>query len=168
MRNCSADLANQVQNCLHQMAQCADDPLSSILTEKDLLTFQERCTGRMRHYPAVKTLSLFVRQVTSEDKSCRNTLISDAADQVALKNRPLTTRNDAYCKARKRLPEDAVKSLFQRSGQRLDEVSPEEWLWHERRVVLVDGTTLSMPDSTANQEVYPQLSTQKKGSVFPS
>lgn len=150
------------------MAQCADDPLSTILTADDLQSFQERCTGRVRHYPAVKTLSLFIRQVTSEDKSCRNALINDAADQVALKNKPLTTRNDAYCKARKRLNEHDVKSMFQLAGERLDKVSSEAWLWYGRRVVLVDGSTLSMPDSSANQEVYPQLSTQKKGSVFLS
>ena len=150
------------------MAQGSDDPLSSILTENDLLDFQNRCTGRVRNYPAVKTLSLFIRQVSSEDKSCRKALIADAADQAALKNKPLTTHNSAYCKARKRMDESAVKTLFQLSGQRLDDVSPETWMWHNRRVVLVDGSTVSMPDSSANQAVYPQPSTQKKGSVFLS
>ena len=168
MKNSSAILIKYAQNCLHQMAQGAGDPLSSVLTGDDLLSFQQRCTGRIRNYPTVKTLSLFVRQVTNEDKSCRNALIADAAEQAALKSKRLTTRNSAYCKARKRLDEHDVKSLFQLSGQRLDEVSPESWLWHNRRVVLVDGSTLSMPDSPANQTVYPQPSTQKKGAVFRS
>ena len=73
-----------------------------------------------------------------------------------------------FIKARKRMDESAVKTLFQLSGQRLDDVSPETWMWHNRRVVLVDGSTVSMPDSSANQAVYPQPSTQKKGSVFLS
>ena len=55
-----------------------------------------------------------------------------------------------------------MKSLVQLSGQRLDEASPEAWLWHDRRVVLTDGSTLSMPDSQDNQAVYPQPSTSKK------
>lgn len=166
MKNSSVTLRKHAQNCLRQMAQGTDEPLSSVLTEDDLLRFQERCTGRVRTYPAVKTLSLFIHQVISEDKSCCNTLIADAADQVALKNKRHTTHNSAYCKARKRLDECEVKALFQLSGQRLDEVSPESWLWHDRRVVLVDGSTLSMPDSLANQAEYPQPSTQKKGLVF--
>ena len=44
-----------------------------------------------------------------------------AADQTALQNKRLKTRNDACCKARKRIVESEVKSLFQLSGQRLDE-----------------------------------------------
>ena len=111
------------ENCLHQMAQGADDPLSAVLT---------------------------------------------AADQTVLQNKRLKTRNDAYYKARKRMVESEVKSLFQLSGQRLDEVSPKAWLWHGRRVVLTDGSTLSMPDSQDNQAVYPQPSTPKKNSVFRS
>ncbi|MTI14178.1 hypothetical protein [Sansalvadorimonas verongulae] len=140
--------------------------MSTVLTEDDLLDFQKHCKGRVRDYPAVKTLFLFLRQVVSENKSCRKTLIADAADQTILNNKRRTTHNSAYCKARKRLDERDVKTLSQLSGQRLDDASPESWRWHERRVVLVDGSTLSMPDSPANQAVYPQPSTQKKALVF--
>ena len=91
-----------------------------------------------------------------------------AADQTALQNKRIKTPNDAYYKARKRMVESEVKSLFHLSGQRLDKAGPEAWLWHDRRVVLTDGSTLSMPDSQDNQAVYPQPSTQKKNSVFRS
>ena len=64
-------------------------------------------------------------------------------------------------------PANELKSLFQLSGQRLDEVSPKAWLWHDRRVVFTDGSTLSKPDSQDNQAVYPQPSTQKKELGFP-
>ena len=99
--------------------------------------------------------------------SCPNALIADAADQTALQNKRLKTPNDAYCKARKRIVESEVKSLVQLSGRRLDEVSPKAWLWHDRRVILIDSSTLSMPDSQDNQAVYPQPSTQKKELGFP-
>ena len=58
MKNSSAILINHAENCLHQMAQGADDPLSAVLSADDLLMFQQRCTVRVRNYPAVKTLSL--------------------------------------------------------------------------------------------------------------
>ena len=42
-----------------------------------------------------------------------------------------------------------------------------EWLWHDRHVYLVDGTTVSMPDTPENQEEYPQHPRQPKGLGFP-
>jgi putative transposase len=40
-------------------------------------------------------------------------------------------------------------------------------LWHGRQVTLVDGTTMTMPDTEANQKVYPQMSSQDPGCGFP-
>jgi hypothetical protein len=40
-------------------------------------------------------------------------------------------------------------------------------LWLGKRVKIVDGTTLSMPDTAENQAVYPQESQQKPGCGFP-
>jgi hypothetical protein len=40
-------------------------------------------------------------------------------------------------------------------------------LWHDRHVYLVDGTTVSMPDTPANQKEYPQMPLQQAGLGFP-
>ena len=69
MKNSSAILINHAENCLHQMAQGADDPLSAVLTADDLLMFQQRCTVRVRNYPALQTLSLFLRQAIIREAS---------------------------------------------------------------------------------------------------
>ena len=47
------------------------------------------------------------------------------------------------------------------------EAAPAEWLWCGRRVKVVDGTTVSMPDTAANQAEYPQSRSQKPGLGFP-
>ena len=44
---------------------------------------------------------------------------------------------------------------------------PQDMLWNGRHVKLVDGTTVSMPDTEANQEAYPQQAAQKEGLGFP-
>jgi putative transposase len=44
---------------------------------------------------------------------------------------------------------------------------PSTWLWKNRHVHLVDGTTVSMPDTAANQAAYPQPATQQPGLGFP-
>ena len=69
---------------LRQFAQTEEDPFSTILTIQNLEDFQKQSTKRSRKYPACKTLSIFMKQVASENKSCRSALISDAKDQIAL------------------------------------------------------------------------------------
>jgi hypothetical protein len=43
----------------------------------------------------------------------------------------------------------------------------DKWNWRGRRVRLVDGTTVTLPDTPANQAVYPQQKKQKPGLGFP-
>jgi hypothetical protein len=52
-------------------------------------------------------------------------------------------------------------------GERLERATPRAWLWRGRSVKLLDGTTVSMPDTQANQAVYPQSGVQKPGLGFP-
>ena len=44
---------------------------------------------------------------------------------------------------------------------------PEAWLWKRRHVHLLDGTTVSTPDTPSLQAEYPQPSSQKPGLGFP-
>lgn len=166
MTKCSSEYLSLADDCLRQFAQTDKDPLSAILTTGDLLDFQASYQkSRSRDFPPVKTLTLFMRQVASDTKSCRHALIDEARDQAVAGNDPSNTQTGAYCKARQRLIEESVKSLLCISGNNLDRVSPESWLWHQRRVLITDGSTLLMPDTEKNQKIYPQLTTQKKGSA---
>ena len=165
MNKFSPDYINLGGDLLRQFAQTQDDGLSAILTSENLTHY----TGsRVRRFPPLKTLTLFMHQVSSANKSCRNTLITDARDQVAKGQKPDKTNNDSYCKARQRLTEGSIKTLLHLSGENLDNASPESWRWHDRRVVITDGSTLSMPDTDANQKAYPQHRGQKKGLEIPS
>ena len=53
------------------------------------------------------------------------------------------------------------------SGQQLEDETPRDWLWHGRRVRVVDGSTVTMPDTAENQAAYPQQKSQKPGCGFP-
>ena len=44
---------------------------------------------------------------------------------------------------------------------------PEAWLWKRRHVHLLDGTTVSTPDTASLQAKFPQPSSQKPGLGFP-
>jgi len=53
------------------------------------------------------------------------------------------------------------------TGRQIEDESAETWLWHGRKVRVVDGSTVTMPDTAENQAVYPQQKTQKPGCGFP-
>ena len=68
-----------------------------------------------------------------------------------------------YCKARARLPESVPFRLMRSLGRKRHDEVPAEWLWCGRRVKVVDGTTVSMPDTAANQAAYPQAARSGRG-----
>jgi hypothetical protein len=68
---------------------------------------------------------------------------------------------------RHRLSEAVLAQLARDTGAAELARAPAAWLWKGRRVKVVDGTGLSMPDTPANQQAYPQSRAQKPGCGFP-
>lgn len=122
---------------------------------------------RERVYTPVITLWVFLSQVFSEDHSCREAVSRLIAFRLCRGLSPCSPDTNPYCQARKRLPEKLFKQLVHWTGcGTSQEVSPE-WLFHDRHVKVVDGTTVSMPDTPGNQKEYPQQRTQRPGVGFP-
>lgn len=121
---------------------------------------------RERVFTPLYTLHIFNRQVMSLDRSCRGALIESLPEYLIKTGSSFSTNTGGYCKARQRLPEKFISNLAQRSGEYLDMMSGE-FKWKGRDVKIVDGTTVSMPDTPENQGQYPQNRTQKKGLGFP-
>jgi hypothetical protein len=128
---------------------------------------QEGYQGRNRLFPPHVTMWTFLLQILSPDGSCREAISRVRPWMIAKGQTPCSANTGSYCKARVRLPEVAVASLARQSGQRLCELTPEAWRWKGRRVKIVDGSTASMPDTKANQAVYPQQQAQQPGLGFP-
>lgn len=122
---------------------------------------------RNRLYPSSVTLSMFVTQVLSADGSCQNIVNGAAIDRINTHPSVSSTATGGYCRARQRLPLHMISGLVHKTSQLTDNLLPKRWRWRGKRVHLIDGTTLSMPDTEANQSVYPQQSGQKEGLGFP-
>ena len=99
------------------------------------------------------------------DHSCRAAVASLLALLCVGGKDAGSARTDPYCKARQRLPE-SFWPLARRSGSELQQqvASP---LLGGRPIVIADGTTLSMPDTPANQTAYPQPAAHQPGVGFP-
>lgn len=122
---------------------------------------------RRRMYPPLATLSMFLAQTLNPDSSCQNIVNTVAIDRIHA-GLPLgSTLTGGYCRARQRLPIKVISNLVYKVGQLTDSLVPTRWRWHDKRVHLIDGTTLTMPDTPANQAKYPQQSGQKPGLGFP-
>jgi len=124
-------------------------------------------TYRERLFSPTETLSMFLSQAMNEDRSCQK-VVNDIAVRRALEGRPLcSTNTGGYCQARQRLSTEMVCELARHIGHLIDNSIPNEWRWKGKRVRLIDGTTIALPDTKANQAAYPQPSTQESGAGYP-
>ena len=110
---------------------------------------------------------MFLAQALSADRSCQKAVDEAAIKRLAAGLAPGSTHTGAYCRARIRLPMEMVHTLAGYVGQWVTSHAPGAWRWRGRPVRLVDGTTVVMPDTPANQAAYPQPRSQKPGLGFP-
>jgi hypothetical protein len=122
---------------------------------------------RERLYPPTETLSMFLAQSMSADRSCQNIVNQAALQRLSGGLATGSTHTGGYCRARQRLPLTMVSRLARHLGKQIDEQLPTEWRWQGRNVRIIDGTTVTMPDTAANQASFPQQSGQKPGLGFP-
>lgn len=122
---------------------------------------------RERLYPPTVTLSMFMKQALDEDGSCQKAVNGWAAQRASEGLSPKSIRTGGYCKARQRLPVEMVQALTRAVGHLLSTQARTAWRWHGRVVKLVDGSTISLPDTEENQACFAQPSTQAPGVGFP-
>jgi putative transposase len=120
-------------------------------------------------YTPALTLWAFLSQVLFKDeqRSCVAAVARVIVLLVSLGRRPCADDSGAYCRARAKLPVAIVRRLAVQLADGCEQQLPGQWLWKGRHVYLVDGSTVSMPDTPANQTDYPQPTTQQPGVGFP-
>lgn len=141
----------------------------NLLTSDALLSKVEELLPehRERLYPPTETLSMFLTQTMSADRSCQNAVNQSVIQRFASGMSAGSVRTGAYCRARQRLPLDMVRDLSCYLGDQMHNNCPDSWRWQGRAVKLIDGTTVTMPDTPENQAVFPQQRGQKPGLGFP-
>ena len=110
---------------------------------------------RERLFPPTETLSIFLAQALSADRSCQSAVNEAAVRRVVGGMKPCSTHTGAYCRARARLPLEMVSTLARYTADWISAHAPRPWCWRGRAVRLVDGTTLTLPDTAANQARSP-------------
>ena len=123
--------------------------------------------SRSRLFSKENTFWAFFSQVLDADGGCME-VIRKLQSYASIKGIKIPSSSTAsYCTARKKLPEQMLSDILAHTADRL-ELMPETGMLNNRRVIVVDGTGVSMPDTPQNQAVWPQLSSQKPGCGFPT
>ena len=149
-------------------------PFAGVLSEEEIQNVFDQegvafAEGEDDVYTPAVTLWAFLSGVLFKDeqRSCTAAVARVVVLLVALGRKPCSQNTGAYCKARAKLPEKVIRRLTLEVADGCEQRLPDAWLWHGRHVHLVDGTTVSMPDTPANQAAYPQQAAQQKGLGFP-
>jgi hypothetical protein len=151
---CAADAL-----CLTQLHTLFDEVLPAWLG-----TFKTSRGANSRHcvYTPLVTFWAFLSQVLDPDGSCRRavTRVQTLCSVLGLALPKVDT--GAYCIARARLPVRVLLRVFYFIVARLTALPREG-----RRIVVMDGTSLRLPDTPQNAAAYSYTPCAKPGCGFP-
>jgi len=122
--------------------------------------------SRNRIFNQQNTFWAFLSQVLDADGGCKEVVLKFQAFLAKRSGKRIACSTSAYCQARKNMDETWLERIFKHLSKQLSHASHKTRL-QGRRVIVVDGTGLSMPDTVKNQEVWPQQKNQKPGCGFP-
>jgi hypothetical protein len=138
--------------------------------------------------PAI-TLWALVSQVffSAEQRSCKAAVARVASLWAALGRRVCDTNTGAYCRARQKIPAEAIRDITRQLAEEAEAAIDQDTLTEEEaettlspevvaqvkskpitgRILLLDGFTVTAADTPENQEEYPQNPAQAEGLGFP-
>lgn len=126
--------------------------------------------GRQGVYTAAITIWSFLSQVLRDGKeaSCQSAVarVVSYCEQRGMAA-PTPDTGD-YCRARAKLSEGALHELSGDVAGEVEQAADESWLWKGKyHAKLIDGFTLTMPDTPKNRATYPPPKSQKPGVGLP-
>jgi len=155
---------------LHQLKQKSFSQLGSCFGQfipKHLLSpTSSGLSSRQRIFSKENTFWAFFSQILDADGGCQEVVRKFQAF-AALRSKTLPSSSTAaYCQARKKLDLSNLKAILHHTAHHIQTTFDTNKL-KGRRVIVVDGTGVTMPDTEKNQAVWPQQSHQTPGCGFP-
>jgi len=160
-------LATQVQRLQHASLSELERVLGGYVPARLIQPVASGYHSRRRQLSLPVMFWAFLSQILSAPMSCREALRKVIAWRARAQQALPSTNTAAYCTARARLPLATLTAVQTHVAGVLEaRVRPDD-RWHGHRVLIPDGTGISMPDTRANQAAYGQPSEQHKGCGFP-
>jgi DDE family transposase len=162
-------LNSHTKNIISSLKSTKDLPFRDVLSSEIISEYTQTIEykGRYNFYPPDITLWAFLSQVIDDNQTLESAVARVIAFHVSKGKDAPSPNTAAFSKARSRFPEEMISNLVKDSAEKMEENIPNDWLWNSLHLKLVDGSTVSMPDTQENQSLYPQPDSQKKGVGFP-
>jgi len=124
-----------------------------------------RADSRERIYTDTRTFWMYLGQIVRGNLAC-DAIILDALEwlKAATGRTAISTNSSGYTQARERLPTEMIRQVREQINERM----PRGPLFHGHAVKQFDGTGLTMTDTEANRQAYPDHPSSKKHSGFPA
>jgi hypothetical protein len=150
------------QHSISQLGDC----FGHFIPAKALENCSDGAFSRRRLFSKANTFWAFFSQILDADGGCQE-VVRKVQALAATRSMPVPSAStSAYCQARSKLDPTELENILAHTAEDLQQQGQNRW-WKDRRVVVVDGTGVSMADTPANQESWPQPQSQKPGCGFP-
>ena len=123
--------------------------------------------SRQRIFSKETVFWAFFSQIIDPDGGCAEVVKKIKAHLCFNGAKSVSVSTGSYCKSRTKLVEQDLSKILAHTTESFH-VDPDDQPLAQRRVVVVDGTGLSLPDTPENQAEWPQFSSQKTGCGFPT
>jgi len=147
------------QHSISQLGEC----FGHFIPTKALENGPDGAFSRRRLF---NTFWAFFSQILDADGGCQEVVRKVQALAATRSMSVPSASTSAYCQARSKLDPAELENILAHPAQDLQRQGRSRW-WKDRRVVVVDGTGISMDDTHANQQSWPQPKSQKPGCGFP-
>ena len=109
----------------------------------------------------------FLWQVAQPGSACREA-IRQAQALCTQTGEPVPPQADSpYCQARGALPAERLQQIHEAVCSEARAALAQQDLWCGHEVLVADGSSLTAPDTPANQQAFPQPASQRPGCGFP-
>lgn len=139
-------------------------PFKELISNKMMNQALADIEYRDGNYTPDITIACLLSQALDEDQSLQASVLRLIASKAAANEECPSANTSAYSQARSRLPVQVLETLSEQTAINATSEIVPHWQWRGRSPKLVDGSTLSMPDTEENQKRYPQPKSQKRRS----
>jgi hypothetical protein len=160
-------LAEEIQQLKQKSFSQLGECLGKFIPGRHLHPASSGALSRRRIYSKANTFWAFFSQVLDADGGCKEVVRKLQAFAALKLDKLPSSSTAAYCKARQKLDQATLESILKHTAAGVQAVADPDRL-NGRRVIVVDGTGISMPDTGENQDEWPQYKSQKPGCGFPN
>jgi len=122
--------------------------------------------SRKRLLPLNRTFWCWLWQILQCNTACRE-VMKQLSMLLKLHGRSINENSSAYCQSRRLIPLELLRRIYAHLAQKAWTHTPQATLLRGRRLHGLDGTSVRLADTAANQKDFPQTSNQKPGTGFP-